>query len=366
MKILLLGDYSNLHATLAKELRKNGHEVTLISDRGGYMATDADIFLQRSPGVKGSINYLFKLFSLLPSLKGYDVVQLINSNFLSLRPGKIKYFFDKIRRENGSVFLTLAGDDYYFVKACSEGKMFRFSEFMTGKEQTEFIKTTPQRMYGWISDANRHWAEYLYERINGAMSVLPEYDMAARPLLGERLKFTNLPLDISDYEFSQLQPSDKLKIFIGMRGGMEIQKGTKYLLSISKELEREMPEKIELECVRNLPLAVYLDKMKESHIVLDQLYSYSPGYNGLQAMALGKVAGTGAQQEYYDYLGNPEKKPVFTLSPIEDDIKNRLAALAQDPSPMIEMSREGRKLVETFNDTRIVTPKFMEHWEKLA
>lgn len=366
MKILFIGDYSNLHATLAKELRVKGHEVTLISDRGGYMDTHSDIFLDRKSGLKGSIGYLFQLFNLLPDLKGYDVVQLVNSNFLKLRPGKIKYFFDRIRQQNGSMFLSLAGNDYYFVKACHDAKIFRFSEFKIGDNPTEFLETVPQRMYGWISEANKRWSEYLYEKINGAMSVLPEYDMAARPVLGDRLVFTNLPIDLSSLPYSPLKYDGVLKLFIGMRGGMEIQKGTKYLLTISKELEREMPGKIEVECVRNLPLKDYLEKMKQSHIVLDQFYSYSPGMNALQAMALGKVAGTGAQKEYYEYLDNPEERPIFSLSPLERDTKERLGELAVDPSPLYEMSRQGRKLVEEHNEVSKVTDKFIRHWERLA
>ncbi len=51
MKRLMLEDYSNLHACLAKELRKRGHEVTLVSDRGGYMKTEADIEMRRRPGL---------------------------------------------------------------------------------------------------------------------------------------------------------------------------------------------------------------------------------------------------------------------------------------------------------------------------
>ncbi len=366
MKILFIGDYSNLHACLAAELRRKGHDVTVMSDKGVYMNTHADIFLERTPGPLGGAKYLYRLFSLLPQLKGYDAVQLINSNFLHLRPGKIKYFFDHLRRQNGSMFLTLAGNDYYFVKACAAARMFRFSEFKVGDKPTELLDSNPAYMYGWISDANRRWSEYLYENIDGAMAILPEYDMAAREVLGDRLKFTNLPVDLSSLPYSPLTIDGPLRLFIGMRGGMEIQKGTAKMLAVCKDLEREMPGKVEVECVRNLSLSEYLQRMKNSHIVLDQFYSYSPATNALQAMALGKVAGSGGQPEYYEYIGNPESRPVFCLSPLEPDLKERLAAFASDPSPLFEMSRESRKLVETHNDVRKVADRFVAHWEKAA
>ena len=118
MRILFFGDYSNLHACIAGELRRRGHHITVISDGGRYMDTDKDILLERAPGRLGAVSYLYQIFKILPSLRDYDVVQLINPHFLSLKPGKIKYFFDILRKNNRSVFLTLAGNDYYFVNTC--------------------------------------------------------------------------------------------------------------------------------------------------------------------------------------------------------------------------------------------------------
>ncbi len=366
MKILFIGDYSNLHACLAAELRKRGHHVDVLSDRGGYMNTQADFYLARTPGIIGGAKYLYKLFSLLPQLGGYDVVQLINPNFLKLRPGKIKYFFDHLKRQNGSMFLSLAGNDYFFVKACAEAKMFRFSEYKVGATPTVFLEDDPERMWGWLSDDNRRWQEYFYENIAGAMAVLPEYDMAARPLLGDKVAFTNIPVDLSGLPYEPNNVDGPVKIFIGMRGGMEIQKGTSLLLGIARELEKEMPERVEVERVSDVSLDEYLTRMKKSNIVLDQLYAYSPATNALQAMALGKVAGSGAQPEYYDYIADTPYRPVFTLSPTDPGLKERLCALVQNPEEMMLRGKWGREIVEKNNDVRIVADKYIAHWEKLG
>lgn len=363
MKILLIGDYSNLHTCLATELKRLGHSVDIMSDRGGFMQSHSDIFIERKPGFIGSVSYLFQLFNILPRLRGYDVVQLVNTNFLHLRPGKIKYFFDRIKDQNGKIFLTLAGNDYTFVKACADAKIFRFSEFKVGDRLSEFSLENPGRLYGWISEANRHWSDYLLSKIDGAMSVLPEYDMAYRPVLGDKLTFTNLPVDLTQLPFSQPQTEGPLKIFLGMKKGMETQKGTFRLLSIARELEREFPDKVKTIKVQDVSLAEYLYLMQDSHIVLDQLYSYSPATNALQAMALGKVAGSGAQPEYYEYIGNPEVRPVFSLSPFDTDIKDRLRKFILDRGQLAQIGREGRQLVETHNDVRIVAPRFLSAWE---
>ena len=86
MKILLLGEYSNLHATLAEGLRELGHKVTVVSDGNAWRNYKRDITLKRGSTSKLSgIFYLLKLLLILPRLRGYDVVQLINPDFIWLK-----------------------------------------------------------------------------------------------------------------------------------------------------------------------------------------------------------------------------------------------------------------------------------------
>lgn len=368
MKILMLGDYSNLHACLAGELRRRGHEVTVVSDRGGHMATEADVTLRRKPGKLGGVAYLYRVMALLPSWKDYDVVQLINPVFLSLKPSKLRMIFDILKRNNRSVFLTLCGDDHYFVKDCVEGKLFRFSEYRIGTEKTPMAVADPEREKGWLSAAHGAYHSHLYSVIDGAMSVLPEYDMSARLHLDpEKLTFTNLPVDLSTLPYSELPDGKPVRILIGIRGGMEIQKGTVKMLGLCQELAEEMPGRVEVRVVKDLTLADYLKELHESHIVIDQLYSYSPATNALQTMAQGRIAASGGQPEYYQMIGETVR-PVFCLSPTETDeeIKARLKVLVHDPEKMAVMSREGRALVERHNDVKTVAGKFENHWNRIS
>ena len=47
------------------------------------------------------------------------------------------------------------------------------------------------------------------------------------------------------------------------------------------------PSRAELIIVENRPYEEYLGLMRSAHVVLDQLYSYTPATNALQAMAYG-------------------------------------------------------------------------------
>lgn len=364
MRILFVGDYSNLHATLAKELKKRGHEVTVLSDKGGYLDSYADIFLQREKGIPGSIKYLYNLFTILPSLKDYDIVQFINPNFLNLRPGKIKYFFDRLKNQNGKMFLTLAGNDYYYCKACLDGKLFRFSEFKIGNEFTDFHKSNPNLLYGWTSYMNRNWNEYFYDNIDGAMSVLPEYDMVAKEIIPEKTIFTNIPINIDDLPEPDYDFSYPIKLFIGIRPGTEIQKGGKKLLKIIKDIESRMSDKVIVESVSNLSVSNFIKKMSQSHIVLDQLYAYSPATTALLGMSMGKTVGSGAQEEYYNYIDNSATRPLISLSPFDTDIKERLIELIENPEDIKTRGKESKMIAENNNDVKKVVDKFIAHWQR--
>mgnify|MGYP007107564136 CR=1 FL=1 len=50
MKILLMGEYSNVHATLADGLRKLGHQVTVVSNGDFWKNYPRDINMARRPG----------------------------------------------------------------------------------------------------------------------------------------------------------------------------------------------------------------------------------------------------------------------------------------------------------------------------
>ena len=81
MKILLLGDYSNVHATLAEGLRALGHSVVVASDGDGWKDYPRDIDLRREFGLKGNMDFLCRLAKAMPSFRGYDIVQFINPIF---------------------------------------------------------------------------------------------------------------------------------------------------------------------------------------------------------------------------------------------------------------------------------------------
>ena len=70
MKILLMGEYSNVHATLAEGLRKLGHHVTVLSNGDFWKNYPRDIDLVTKPGTPGGIITMMKLYTIAHKKRG--------------------------------------------------------------------------------------------------------------------------------------------------------------------------------------------------------------------------------------------------------------------------------------------------------
>lgn len=368
MKILFLGDYSNFHATLANELRRRGHTAVVASDGSRCMDSARDIDISRRPGMFGAFGYLGRLFSLWPQLKGYDIVQLINPNFLHLRPGKIRYFFRELKANNKHVCLSLAGSDPVTVKGCIEDDLFRYSEFRIGREKSPYAKGTPGIEYRWLNGGMGDHCRFIYENTEAAMSALYEYHIAAKPYLSDKLVYTGIPIDLNAVkEQPFVIPADgKVNMLVGIKSECELFKGTDRLLQAAKEVERRHPDKCRVMVARDLPYNEYIQTLNDAHIVLDQLYSYSPATNALETMAMGKVAVSGGEQEYYDFIGETESCPIVNVVPDDEKIVNTLETLILDTDSLCKRATTGRSFVQKHNAVNIVADRFLKKWETLV
>lgn len=362
-----MGDYSGFHAVLARELRRRGHDVAVASAGSLCMDTERDIDLRRRPGMLGAFSYLGRLFRLWPSLAGYDVVQLINPIFLHLRPGKVRYFFNQLRAQNAHVCLSLAGTDPVFVKGCIEDDLFRYSEFRIGERKTPYAASTPGLEYRWMNGQMGDHCRYIYEQCEAALSGLYEYHVAAEPYLGGKLAYAGIPVDLEAVREVpwHVEGDGKINLLVGIKSELEEQKGLDRLLAAAREVERRHPGKCRVTVARDLPLTEYLERLASANVVLDQLYSYTPATNALQAMAMGKVAVSGAEPEYYDFIGESQLRPVVNAIPDDEKLTATLEALVLDPEALRSRAAQGREFVRRHNSAAVVAERFLKRWEAL-
>lgn len=178
MKILLLGEYSNLHATLAEGLRELGHKVTVVSDGNAWRNYKRDITLKRGSTSKLSgIFYLLKVLLLLPKLRGYDVVQLINPDFIWLKGERQYYVYQYLRRHNKHIFIGAFGCDWYWVDAGLHKRLLRYGDFYIGDKMRTDEPQNKKFIDEWIDTPKGDYCRKVMTDCDGIPACLYEYQV---------------------------------------------------------------------------------------------------------------------------------------------------------------------------------------------
>ena len=369
MKILLLGDYSNVHATLALGLRALGHKVTLASDGDTWKNYPPDIDLKRpSLGKLSSIVYFLRLLRTFRQFKNYDVVQLINPCFLPLKAERIRPFYHFLRRHNRKVFLGAFGMDHYWVEAGLDCKTFRYSDFNIGYKVRKSVDNEiwiRDWLYGEKGKLNKEIAE----NCDGIVSGLYEYDAAYRPHFGDKVRFIPFPIRL-DNEMARenscstkiFTSESKVRFFIGIQKHRHAYKGTDVMLRALERLKANYPTEVEYVKAENVPFAKYVQLLASSDVLLDQLYSYTPAMNALQAMAQGLVVVSGGEPENYEILGEPELRPIINVLPSQESVYEQLEWLVLNKGKISTLSLQSRKYIEKHHEYIKVAQRYLEFW----
>ena len=210
-------------------------------------------------------------------------------------------------------------------------------------------------------------SDYLLERYDGAISCLWEYQACYEPIFGNRLAYGGIPIDTANIDPITIdREPEKVKFFIGIQRDRNVLKGTDLLLEAARRTVDRYPNLCELTVVESIPYEEYIDLCRKSHVLLDQLYSYTPATNALLAMARGLVAVSGAEPEYYDLIGEHDNQPIINVSPLRvGDIDSKLEWLVQNKQLLPNLSRRSREFVVKHNDSHVVARRHMEFYEKI-
>ncbi len=367
MKILFAGDSSNYHRTLAGALRELGHEVTVASDGSRWMNTERDIDLSRPlPGKLGGLALNIKLKALSSKFRGYDVVHINNPVFVNLRPHRVKRIFDCLKRDNRAVFLSAMGTDTAYMEEANSPMRLRYSEWQVGGVPTPHALQHADIRNDWFSAPLCTHCEDIYGQVDGVVSALYEYHLAFQSRFDcTHLAYGGIPVDTRRLELihGDAVPR-KVRIFIGLQRNRLTEKGTDRMLAAAKRVVERHPDKAELVVVENRPYAEYIELMKSSHVLLDQLYSYTPATNALIAMSYGIIAVSGGEDDYYDFIGEEDNHPIVNALPDDDVLTSQIEEIVFHPERLPEMARCSREFVVKHNDSHVVARRFLEFWNK--
>ena len=349
MRILLLGEYSNVHATLAEGLRELGHEVTVASNGDFWKNYPRDIDLARRPGKLGGLTLLAKIYSLLPQWRGYDIVQLINPMFAELKAERLFPIYRYLRRHNKKMVLCAMGMDYYWVSECTYKKPLRYSDFNIGdKVRTDEAALIEQR--DWIGTAKEQLNKMIANDCDCIVGGLYEDYICYKPHFGNKTHFIPLPIKAEPHETGSQQKTERVRFFIGISKGRSQYKGTDIMLKAAEDLLAKYSDKMELVKAEGVPFNIYKDMLNGSDAILDQLYSYTPSMNPLLAMSKGIICIGGGEPENYEILKEDELRPIVNVQPTYESVYHEMEQLLLRPQLIPELKRQSVEYVHRHHD----------------
>ena len=364
MKILLIGEYSNVHATLANGLRWHGHEVTVLSNGDFWKNYPRDIDLSRRVGKIGGLAYYTHLCTILPRLRGFDVVQLINPMFLELKAHRISPIYRHLRKHDSKVILGGFGMDWYWVHTCITEKPLRYSDFNIGNQLRTNSDALCERN-DWIGTNKERLNRMIANDCDGIVTGLYEYWVCYHPSFPDKTVFIPYPIEMpGDKGFRPWNPGDKVRIFIGINKTRSEYKGTDIMLAAAKKMLEKHPDRMELKIAESVPFTQYQEMMNGSDAILDQLYSYTPSMNPLQAMAKGIICIGGGEPENYEILDEKELKPIINVQPTFESVCHSIEQLILHPERINQLKADSIEYIARHHEYRKVAKQYVDFYNR--
>ncbi len=374
MRILLVGEYSNLHNSLKAGLQHLGHEVTLMSTGDAFKNYPSDVKLKAKYVTGYSLlNFyrkaLFRLTRLdiatleigyrcldfLVDQKPYDVIQLINEY-----PIKTPYFIERniIKRLRSLTkrFVILAcGDDYISLSYIDK---LPYHPIL----QNPDIEFPYSERY--ISNDHKKYHDFVFQQ----KDLIISSDLDYHPAYSDIPDYYGLipnPIQLEKFEDSLPATTGKLVIFHGINEVNYYKKGNDHFEQALLKIKEKFPDRVKIISVSNLPYSEYLKSYNEAHILLDQTYAQDQGYNALEAMAQGKVVFTGAGSLFTKHYNLPLNSVAIHTIPDADKIAADLENLICNPELIRKIGKNARKFIEDNHDCKKIAQQYINAWLSL-
>ena len=365
MKILLLGEYSNVHATLAEGLRQLGHKVTVASNGDFWKDYPRDIDVSRPAGRLGGLRLMASICRLLPKFRGYDIVQLINPLFFELKAERLFPVYRYLRRYNKKVILCAMGMDYYWVHECITSKPLRYSDFNIGDQLRTDAPAVSARL-DWLGTAKERLNLLIADDCDAIVSGLYENHVCYEPHYPQKLHYIPLPIKPQATTLTPLSsPLSPIRLFIGISRGRSAYKGTDIMLRAAESIKEKYPSRIEIVKAEGVPFEQYQHMMDHCDAILDQLYSYTPSMNPLLAMSKGIVCIGGGEPENYTILGEQQLRPIVNVQPTYNSVFHELEQLVLHPEQLPLLKEQSITYVSRHHDYLKVAAQYATLYKEL-
>ena len=378
MKILLLGEYSNLHNSLKQALINMGHEVLLVGNADGFKKYETDILIKSHLEDYLLFKLIARLFlrifkinifeieiylrakKIVNKLQGFDVVQLINENSFKTSPLLEIKLLKQIFKNNNKVFLLSCGVDSVSVKYAMSKKL-KYS-ILTPLFENASLKKKYKPILKYERENYLALGKFVQENVNGIISSDLDYHI---PYFNKKKYLGMIPntINIQKIKYYGINKSKKISILHAINSSNKIKKGNKFFKEALEIIDKKFKSKINIITTYNLTYKEHPENLKKCDILLDMVYAYDQGYNALEAMAMGKIVFTGAEEEWLKLYNIKEDTAVINAVPNTIRIIEKLVWLIENPKMLKSISANARKFIEKNHDFEKIAIKYIKTWE---
>jgi len=378
MKILLLGEYSRLHNSLREGLTQLGHQVVIVSTGDGFKGYAADYKVTpkvfSSPLLRKLRSLVFRItkidlertelgllfWRLIPELKGFDHVQLINSDALETQGWLARRIVEKICKQNGSLSLLICGDEPPVVSysLTNSLKYSILTPYLNNKSLKNLF------YYTLKYNCATHWDlfRFIIQRARCIITSDLDYEIPMKAQ-GYSTTFIPNPINTDAIHYITNPSIDKVIVFLGINRNSYYKKGINYFEDALEIVKKTHAHKVEILVTENIPYKEYITLYDKAHILLDQVYAYDQGYNALEAMAKGKVVFTGAETEFTEHY-NITAPVNINAVPDAEAIARELIFLIDNPEEINAMGKRARAFIELQHHYVKVAEQYLDCWLK--
>lgn len=358
-KILLVNDTRGAHEYLYRAFKKMGLDCDIAlfgTSTAAPINNSLNFDPLRSWGYIGKIPRPIINMMNVKKLENYDVASYVHRISFIDKPHFLRFQDIPIVRDKVQVmsYTGLGCDEISFI---ADNKSLPYKPCNSCQKYDDPARYCERIVRPLKFEAVNNLNKYF----DCVFSSMVEYSHIGDAYKGKVQKIP-LPLDVSEIPWkpSGKDKNTKVKIIhTPSRAGF---KGTEIVLEAIKEL-RTFRNDFEFKVVSGLPFDKYIEVIAEADIVIDQVWSQSPGMNALWLLGMGKIVFSGNTKLAQDYFNFSEVSPIINAAPDPHQLAIDLSNTIFSKDRFQMLAEAGREYIKENHDNLKIALQYISYWE---
>lgn len=362
MKVLLIGEYSNVHNNLKYGLESFGVDVKTANLGDYFKKFHSDIKLHRI-NKNARYDFLRNMYSnyLYKKFVQYDVIQFMNEAEIGIEEGFHRNLARKLVHDAKLSVLLIAGCNVQYAGLARQKLKIT--------PCTGCLKYDVGNIHGCPYRNNRNIVRVSYfiqKNVDVMVPMSYEYYVCSKEGKFAEKMTEPIPMPIvvdKEPVKASGRRSGRLVVFHPLnREGF---KGTREIRKAFRILEQKYSGIAEFIIDGKMSYDEYMKLVARADIIVDQRNGYSFGMGSLDAMYYGKVLLTGNYRHeiddpYFNYL---REAPAFELGITVNDIVKNISRVIEQRDNFADIGKRGTEFVREHFDAKEIAEQFLHLYE---